>query len=182
MDAGVGGVEERVDYVVDGASEAGAMAADSEVEGARQEDMVEEEDTQRLAVAPGRRSTVSKRKVKQSRRHNFDTTPSAFAFGNDDSAREGHCVRGDECEDDHGHDGGDCARQDGEAGEGDAQRLSDIAVHVAAAAGDECEEVILTTIMVVNAAVLLEATGNKVKAFRALVKATEAETTCDSRT
>ena len=51
--------------------------------------MVEEEDTQRLAAAPGSRSTVSKCKVKQSRRHNFDTTPSAFAHGNDGSAGDG---------------------------------------------------------------------------------------------
>ena len=60
--------------------------------------------------------------------------------------------------------------------EEDAQGVADMAVQeipVAAVAEDEFERVILTTIMVVNAAVLLEATGNKVKAFRALVKATE---------
>ncbi|MCG3769690.1 MAG: hypothetical protein JW384_00819 [Nitrosomonadaceae bacterium] len=50
--------------------------------------------------------------------------------------------------------------------------MADIDVQVAADAGDG-EENILTTFMVVNAAVLLEATGNKIKEFRALVKRTE---------
>ena len=165
---GVGGEEERVSCMINDESEVGVMATDAGVEGVRQEAMVEEEVTQRVAAAPGSRSTVGRCKVKQSRRHNFDTTPSAFAHGNVGSAAMDF-VSGDECEDDHGRDGGDVVRLDDEAGEGVAQRVAD-AVQVAADAGDEN---ILTTFMVVNAAVLLEATGNKIKEFRALVKRTE---------
>ena len=67
-------------------------------------------------------------------------------------------------------------RQDDEAEEEVVQRLADLAVQdvpVVADAGGGGESVIMTTFMVVNATVLLEATGNKVKEFRALVKATE---------
>ena len=100
MDAGVGGVEERVDGMGSDASDLGGMAADSGVEDVRQEVGAVEED---------------------------------------------------------------------------AQGVEDVAVQelqVAAVDEDECE-VILTTFMVVNAAVLLEATGNKIKEFRGLVKVTE---------
>ena len=96
--------------MVSGASDVGVMAADSGVEGVRQEDMFEEEETQRLAAALGSRSTVSKCKVEQSLRHKFDTKPSACAHG-DDSASDGHFVRGDECKDDHGRDGGDVVQE-----------------------------------------------------------------------
>ena len=67
-------------------------------------------------------------------------------------------------------------RQDDEAEEEVVQRLADLAVQdvpVVAVAGGGGESVIMTTFMVVNATVLLEATGNKDNEFRALVKATE---------
>ena len=126
------------------------------------------------AAASGSQSTDSKRRVKQSRRHNFDTTPSAYAHVNDDPASVGCYDEVDEDNDGHSGDNGvEGVRQDDEDEEEVVQRLADMAVPVVAVAGGGGESVIMTTFMVVNATVLLEATGNKVKEFRALVKATE---------
>ena len=100
-----------------------------------------------------------------------------YAHVDDDYVSDGRYEEGDGCNDDHGGDNGvgDVRRGD-EAEEEDAQRVAGMAgqeVPVVADAGGGGESVILTTFMVVNAAVLLEATGIKVKEFRALVKATE---------
>ena len=121
------------------------------------------------AATSGSQKTVSNCRVKRSRRHNFDTTPSAYAHVNDDSASDGRFDEGDGCNDDHSGDNGvgDVRRGD-EVEEEDAQRVAGMAgqeVPVVAVVGGGGESVILTTFMVVNAAVLLEATGDKVKAF-----------------
>ena len=83
--------------------------------------------------------TVSNGRVKRSRRHNFDTTPSAYAHVVDDYTSDGRYDEGDGCSDDYGGDidVGDVRRGD-EAEEEEVQRVADMAgqeVPIAAVAG-----------------------------------------------
>ena len=95
--------------------------------------------------------------------------------GEEDGCTNGGADTRMEGEDGNMSDGVEDVRRDDEVEEEAGQRLADRAVQVpgVAVAGNGGEDVIVTTFMVVNAAVLLEATDNKVKEFRALVKMME---------
>ena len=54
----------------------------------------------------GSQKTDSECRVKRSRRHNFDTTPSAYAHVVDDDVSDGRYEEVDGCNDDHGGDNG----------------------------------------------------------------------------